>query len=131
MSNFKKTAKRVTFGTIATIGALMATGSAWAYQSAYNSTLPSDELIASSAVIFGLMGVALISVSYNYGLSTAQERAAKTDAGGVHAIWWILWLILFFPALIIVAIVHNGRKNRSVIRELKAGLVAPVKASEG
>ena len=60
--------------------------------------------------------------------TTAEERAAmdakrrqKADAGGVHAFWWVFWLIAFFPALIVVAIIHNGRKTRAAIREVRQG----------
>ena len=47
------------------------------------------------------------------------KRREKVDAGGVHAFWWVFWLIAFFPALIVVAIIHNGRKTRAAIREVK------------
>ena len=49
------------------------------------------------------------------------KRRQKVDAGGVHAFWWVFWLIAFFPALIVVAIIHNGRKTRAAIREVKQG----------
>ena len=41
----------------------------------------------------------------------------NTDNEGVHWAWWVLWAILFWQALIIIAIIHTGRKNRAAIRE--------------
>ena len=71
---------------------------------------------------FIVMGVSLWRIIN----TTAEERAAmgakrrqKVDAGGVHWFWWVFWLIAFFPALIVVAIMHNGRKTRAAIREVK------------
>ncbi|MEP1200763.1 hypothetical protein [Tateyamaria sp.] len=58
----------------------------------------------------------------------AQKRviaAKERDAKGVHWVWWVLCLLVFFPALIVVAIVHSGRKNRAAMREL--AVMAPAK----
>ena len=30
---------------------------------------------------------------------------------GVHWGWWVFWLIFFWPALIVVALIHFGRKD--------------------
>ena len=74
------------------------------------------------AAVFAVIGVSLWRVIN----TTAEERAAmdaklerERDKGGVHAFWWVFWLIAFFPALIVVAIIHNGRKTRAAIREVK------------
>lgn len=50
----------------------------------------------------------------------ARERLRqyRRDSRGVNIFWWLFWLVVFFPALIIVAIVHNGRKNRAALYEL-------------
>ena len=67
---------------------------------------------------FIVMGVSLWRIIN----TTAEERAKsaeKRDANGVHWFWWVFWLIAFFPALIVVAIMHNGRKTRAAIREVK------------
>ena len=47
------------------------------------------------------------------------DRARARDAGGIHWLWWVFWLIVFFPALIVVAIVHSARKNRAAMREIQ------------
>ena len=70
------------------------------------------------AAAFAVIGVSLWRVIN----TTAEERAKsaeKRDANGVHWFWWVFWLIAFFPALIVVAIMHNGRKTRAAIREVK------------
>lgn len=74
------------------------------------------------AAAFAVMGVSLWRIIN----TTAEERAARgaklereRDKGGVHWFWWVFWLIAFFPALIVVAIIHNGRKTRAAIREVK------------
>jgi len=48
-----------------------------------------------------------------------QAKRMTNEANGVHWFWWLFWLVLFFPALIVVAIMHTGRKNRAAIRETK------------
>jgi hypothetical protein len=35
------------------------------------------------------------------------------DAAGVGVFWWLFWLIVFAPALIVVAMVHFSRKSRA------------------
>lgn len=47
------------------------------------------------------------------------KKGGKANRTGVHWFWWVFWLIMFFPALIIVAIIHSGRKTRAEIRNLK------------
>jgi hypothetical protein len=49
-----------------------------------------------------------------------NAAALSKEARGVHAFWWIFWAIVFFPMLIVVAIVHVGRKNRAAIRQIRA-----------
>ena len=47
------------------------------------------------------------------------ESRNRVEANGVHWFWWLFWAIAFLPALILVAIIHIGRKNRAAIRESK------------
>lgn len=48
-----------------------------------------------------------------------EQREAQTEKSGV-AVWlWIFWLVVCFPVLIVVAIVHTGRKNRHALRLLR------------
>lgn len=37
------------------------------------------------------------------------EVETKKEVKGVHIGWWIFWLIVFFPALIVVAVVHFNK----------------------
>lgn len=47
-------------------------------------------------------------------MATSKEDAQMIrDAGGVSAFWWVFWLIVFAPMLIVVAIVHVNRKSRA------------------
>jgi hypothetical protein len=52
------------------------------------------------------------------GVETITETITEEDAPvlqavapkkGVHVIWWIFWLLVFFPALIVVAVVHFNK----------------------
>ena len=82
-------------------------------------------LILIAFLVF-LMGVSLYSIIFLSDEDRAEikaKQAAKSEAhaikrdqGGVHWFWWLAWLIVFFPALIVVAIIHVGRKNRAAIR---------------
>ena len=102
MKTFLNVANAVVFGGIALSSIAIAM-----------STLPLEVIItATIAIIFWVCFHRLIN-------TTKAERIAATDAGGVHWVWWILWLILFFPALIVVAIIHTGRKNRAAIRSVR------------
>ena len=55
-----------------------------------------------------------------------EARTARTlrkEARGVHWIWWLVAILLVpvivgIPLLIVIAIVHIGRKNRATMREL-------------
>ncbi|WP_435137617.1 hypothetical protein [Pseudopelagicola sp. nBUS_19] len=51
--------------------------------------------------------------------SKSAPKAPRTDADGIHWGWWVFWGLVFLPSLIVVAILHNGRKTRAAIRELK------------
>jgi hypothetical protein len=33
---------------------------------------------------------------------------------GVHAGWWVFWLIVFWPALIVVAVVHFNKLRKPI-----------------
>jgi len=48
-----------------------------------------------------------------------QAKRMAKEANGVHWFWWLFWLVVFFPALIVVAIMHTGAKNRATIRKAK------------
>ena len=74
-------------------------------------------MMATERDLFGL-GVVLAAIGLVIAYLPWMEKqtAAEIDAGGVHWFWWVFWLIIFFPALIVVAIIHTGRKNRAAIR---------------
>lgn len=42
------------------------------------------------------------------------EFDASEDARGVHWFWWLFWAVLAMPVVLIVAIVHNEKKNRAI-----------------
>jgi len=64
-------------------------------------------------------------------IAQAEARIARTKAGmatdkaGVHWFWWVAALCLVpalvgLPLLIVIAIIHVGRKNRATMREVTA-----------
>lgn len=75
------------------------------------------------------LGFAFITIAIALGLGlhslinlTHEQRdeiRGKPEPAGVHWFWWVFWLIVFLPALIIVAIIHTGRKTRAEIRNSK------------
>ena len=36
-----------------------------------------------------------------------------SEKSGVHWFWWVLWLIVFWPAVIFVWMEHNKRKEQN------------------
>ena len=42
------------------------------------------------------------------------EFDASVDAHGVHWFWWVFWAVLAMPVVLIVALVHNDKKNRAI-----------------
>lgn len=54
----------------------------------------------------------------------SYELIATKDAEGVHWGWYMFWLVVWFPALVIVAIVDinkRGGKEFQVLLESKTG----------
>ena len=70
------------------------------------------------AVLLGgtLIGFLMIADS----AKALPPKAPRTDADGIHWGWWVFWGLVFLPSLIVVAILHNGRKTRAAIREAAA-----------
>ena len=45
----------------------------------------------------------------------AHKRSARAQQfAGVHWGWWVFWSLFFWPALIVVAILHNGKKSNAI-----------------
>ena len=40
---------------------------------------------------------------------TEEEQQPEVIKKGVHIGWWIFWFLVFFPALVIVAVVHFNK----------------------
>lgn len=45
------------------------------------------------------------------------NKAFDVEQNGVHWGWWVVWGLVFLPSLIVVAMIHNGRKQRAAIRQ--------------
>jgi hypothetical protein len=37
----------------------------------------------------------------------------ERDLNGVHWFWWVFWLLIFWPALIVTWIIHSNKKERA------------------
>ena len=48
---------------------------------------------------------------------TVTRREISAEGEGVHWGWWVFWLLAFWPALIVVLIVHIGKKSKQVVIE--------------
>ena len=98
----------VVFGGFTAIFMLGAT-----YQEGF---LVGGALISVGSILMGIAVYSLINYTNEERAAMRAKSAEKKDANGVHWFWWVFWLIAFFPALIVVAIMHTGRKNRAAIR---------------
>lgn len=87
-------------------------------------------VITTSDGMFGtgitfIVIAALLATAFHNLITMTQEQrdeiSGKAERTGVHWFWWVFWLFMFFPALLIVAIIHSGRKTRAEIRNLKQG----------
>jgi uncharacterized membrane protein YidH (DUF202 family) len=52
-----------------------------------------------------------------------HAQALRAEQHGVHWFWWLVAILLVpaivgIPLLIVIAIIHTGRKNRALAREL-------------
>ncbi len=67
----------------------------------------------------GLEGVGVVSSLVGFSIVVAiwyePEPEPEIDVRGVHWFWWIFWLVVFFPALIVVAIVHTNKKDKAIM----------------
>ena len=64
-----------------------------------------------------LIGALIVIVVSLYRILFTDYRKNQKEKSGVHFLIWVFWFIAFFPALIIVAIVHHGRRVRSAINK--------------
>ena len=78
-------------------------------------------LMAGVVVAVCALGAGFFWRLINWTPEQRAERARKIEykhnKGGVHIFWWTFWLIVFFPALIVVAIIHSNKKTRAAIQE--------------
>ncbi len=67
----------------------------------------------------GLEGVGVVSSLVGFSIVVAiwyePEPEPEIDVRGVHWFWWVFWLLVFFPALIVVAIVHTNKKDKAIM----------------
>lgn len=100
------------FGVIAAVAALMGT-----IEEADTGIM----LVLGVVVAMCALGASFFWRLINWTSEQRGERARKIEykhnKGGVHILWWIFWLIVFFPALIVVAIIHSNKKTRAAIQE--------------
>ena len=45
-----------------------------------------------------------------------KKQTVKTE-GGVHWGWWLFWLLIFWPALIITAVIHFNNRHVVIVEE--------------
>lgn len=100
-------------------------------------TAPDLQVIGFSFVVMaGLFAYGVLpcfrTARTNAATAQALKRIAKDAArqyrdepSGVHWIWWVLAIfaipaLIGIPALLVIAIIHTGRKNRALARELSA-----------
>ena len=50
----------------------------------------------------------------------SKLRLISRENRGVHVGWWVVWLLLFWPALLVVAMIHCQKVNHIKV-EFKNG----------
>ena len=57
-----------------------------------------------------------------------EYEIISTKKGGVHGFWWVFWLIMFIPVLILVALVHfSSETTYTVVVKVTTGEVVTLR----
>jgi len=67
-------------------------------------------------IIWGLIITGGLLAAKNAKERKAREATVQRNTQpscGVHPGWWVFWTVAFWPALIVVAVVHSDKKKKA------------------